>query len=78
MKNWHYNERTATSMTKHAVVVMKDGNVVEHVCHVFFLVDGASINCFVTGKRKRGKGLEVSCMYYDRLPLADVAAAALT
>ena len=54
-KNWHRNERTATTMTKHAVVVMKDSDIVGHVPRFIsrvlwvFLARGGRINCLVTG-----------------------------
>ncbi len=52
-----------------ATVVKKDGNVVGRVptelpkIYWNFLARGGRINCEVTGRRKRGKGLEEPCIY---------------
>lgn len=55
---------------RHAVAVIKDGEVVGHMPHElarlswFFLKrDGGTIKAVVTGKRKKGLGLEVPCDY---------------
>ena len=46
-----------------------DGSVIEHVPRElfkmfrFFLKHDGKITCEVTGRRKRGKGLEVPCLY---------------
>ena len=55
---------------RHAVAVLKNGEIVGHMPHKlarfswFFLKkDGGSINAVVTGKRKKGLGLEVPCDY---------------
>lgn len=52
-----------------AVTVMRDGSVVGRVPREFshaywtFMEDGGRIKCEVTGQRKRGKGLELPCVY---------------
>ena len=52
-----------------AVSLLKDDIVVGHVplefSRVFwhFLRHGGTITCEVTGRRKRGKGLEIPCVY---------------
>ena len=55
---------------RYAVAILKDGGVV--ICHVprsfsktfyFFLRQGGSTECKITGHRKFGNGLEVPCMY---------------
>ena len=54
---------------RHAVCLMKDNCAVGHVprelSRVFwyFLCHGGRVTCEVTGRRKRGKGLEVPCAY---------------
>ncbi len=54
---------------KFAVSVMKDGEIVGHLprclskISFYFLKRGGEINCTVVGKRKKGKGLEVPCLY---------------
>jgi hypothetical protein len=54
---------------RHAVAVHKDGEVVGHMPHSllrfawFFIYRGGTIEAIVTGKRKKGKGLEVPCDY---------------
>ena len=55
---------------RYAVAILKDGGVVVgHVPHsfsrtfYFFLGQGGSIECKITGHRKFGNGLEVPCMY---------------
>lgn len=55
---------------KYAVSVKKSGEIVGHVPRSFskvlwlFLSHGGQINCKVTGKRKKGNGLEVPCVYF--------------
>ena len=52
-----------------AVAVYLDGNIVGHVPRElskifwFYLKHGGKITCEITGWRKRGKGLEVPCIY---------------
>ena len=54
---------------QYAVAVTKNGHIVDHVPHSisqvfwFFLRRGGVITCQITGKRKRGVGLEVPCVY---------------
>ena len=54
---------------KFAVSLVKDATVVAHVPREFsrvfwhFLRHGGTITCEVTGQRKRGKGLEIPCVY---------------
>ena len=60
----------SNSFDKHAVAVLKHGEIVGHMPHElgrfswFFLKrDAGSIKAVVTGKRKKGLGLEVPCDY---------------
>ena len=54
---------------RHAVSVVKDGIIVGHVQRelaryfCFFMVHSGRITCEVTGRRKKGNGLEVPCVY---------------
>ena len=54
---------------RRAVAVYKDGSVVGHVPQElsrvlwFFLKHDGEVECEITGRRKRGKGLEVPCVY---------------
>ena len=54
---------------RRAVAVHLDGVVVGHVpCEIskilwFFLKHDGKIMCEITGRRKRGNGLEVPCVY---------------
>ena len=55
---------------RYAVAVRKDGRVIGHVprgsmskISWFFLRRGGNITCKISGKRKRGHGLEVPCFY---------------
>lgn len=54
---------------KYAVSIKKDGEIVGHIPRSlsklanFFLRHHGSIKCTVTGKRRKGNGLEVPCQY---------------
>ena len=54
---------------RHAVCVKKDGAIVGHVPHELsrtmdvFIEKGGIVICTVTGRRKKGKGLEVPCVF---------------
>ena len=54
---------------RHAVCLMKDNCAVGHVPRElsrvvwYFLCHGGRVTCEVTGRRKRGKGLEVPCAH---------------
>ena len=54
---------------KFAVSLLKDATVIGHVPRKFsrvfwhFLRHGGTITCEVTGRKKRGKGLEIPCVY---------------
>ena len=54
---------------KHAVAVIKDRQIVDHVPRSiskvswFFLKHGGKITCRITGGRTLGVGLEVPCVY---------------
>ena len=53
---------------EYAVAIMKTGTVVGHVPRelsriFFFLQHSGTIQCIITGHRKRGLGLEVPCSY---------------
>ena len=56
-------------MDRYAVGVMKGETVVGHVPRSiaktfwYFLGHDGAISCEVTGRRKHGKGLEVSCVH---------------
>ena len=57
------------SYDRHAVAILKDGEVVGHMpCTIsrfswFFIQRGGSVRAVVTGRRKKGVGLEVPCIY---------------
>ena len=58
---------------RYAVSVKKDdgtlvGHVPREISRIFwyFLRHGGNITCEVSGRRKRGKGLEVPCLYEFR------------
>jgi len=52
-----------------AVVVIKDHQIVGHIPEEFlritwhFISHGGSLSCHITGRRKKGKVLEVPCKY---------------
>ena len=52
-----------------AVAVIKDHQIVGHIPENFamitwhFISHGGSVYCRITGRRKKGKGLEVPCKY---------------
>ena len=54
---------------RHAVCVKKDGAIVGHVPRELsrtmdvFIEKGGVVTCTVTGRHKKGKGLEVPCVY---------------
>ena len=54
---------------RHAVSVMKGGDIVGHVlrelscAYWYFIRHGGAISCEVAGSRKHGNGLEVPCVY---------------
>ena len=54
---------------RHAVSVLKDGEIVGHVpkeiskVFWYFLRRGGRVSCVISGRRKHGKGLEVPCVY---------------
>ena len=55
---------------RHAIAVMKDGEVVGHVprelskiLYFFLRRSGSRVSCVITGRRKYGVGLEVPCIY---------------
>ena len=54
---------------RHALAVFKEGIFVGHVpsemsrIFWFFLQHDGKIECEITGQRKKGKGLEVPCVY---------------
>ncbi len=62
---------------RHAVAILKDGEVVGHMPRTiaryswYFLKRG-SIKCVVTGRRKKGIGLEVPCDYIYSGPVKAV------
>ena len=59
----------SNSDDRFAVCLVKDAIVVGHVPREFlwvlwhFLRHGRTFTCEVTGRRKRGKGLEIACVY---------------
>ena len=54
---------------RRAVCILKSSTIVGHVPRElsrvfwFFISHGGTISCEITGHRKRGKGLEVPCLY---------------
>ena len=67
--SWLVRSHAGNAHGKYAVGVMKGGIVVGHVPKEFskifwhFLTHGGTAICEVTGRRKKGKGLEVPCCY---------------
>ena len=54
----------------HAVSVLKNGSIVGHVprelskiIKFFLATSGSSVTCHIAGRRKKGLGLEVPCIY---------------
>ena len=62
-------DETNNRHDKHALAVFKEGIIVGHVPREmsrifwFFLQHDGKIECEITGQRKKGKGLEVPCVY---------------
>ena len=63
------DQEHGNSKDSFAISVINDGKIVGHVPHElsrivwYFIEHDGSVNCRVTGRRKRGKGLEVPCVY---------------
>ena len=57
------HDRYAVSVQRDSVIV---GHVPREVAKVFkaFITHGGEVACEVTGRRKRGNGLEVPCVYH--------------
>ena len=62
----------ANPQDEFAVAVIKDSQIVGHVlsaiiftCHVVFIKQRGSVVCHITGRRRKGNGLEVPSNYIN-------------